>query len=244
MEIINANVLNSNSYDFITIFDNIDVHGKSDNGIKVSYDISKLLSYKTDSQKIEELVRYFIRNHKIVEVADTYDEFIINSSSNIDLRISKNHKLSDKLLQQIYLKYYSDRLDTYSDDVDFYWLTLEGRNDAFYRVTKPKDYSVNLDEFRQNLIDKNCMIINFNISDNNLNYYDNLMLKTILEDVYDIEFDGITLDYFDIYKCTKNGKEICLIIDQDLFDFIFNIESKKNKIDFAKRLQYRMEEFK
>ena len=244
MRVINSKVLDSNSYNYITIFDNINVHGKRIKGIKVSHDISKNLSGKSDLEKIEEVVRYFIRNHKIVEVADTYDEFIINSSSNNDLRISKDYKLSDKILNEIYLKYYLDRIDTYSDDVDFYWFTAEGKNDAFYRITKPKDYSVNIDEFRPNLIDKTCMIINFNINGENLNYYDRLFLNAILEDIDDLYFDGETYDFYKVYRCSKNDKKINLVIDKELYEFIFELDKKKEIKTFAKKLQYRMEEFK
>lgn len=244
MIVINEKVLDSNSYDYITVFDNIDVHGKKEDGIKTSYDISRILNYKNDSKKIEEVVRYFIRNHKIVEIADAFDEFIINSSSNVEIRISKEHKLSDKLLDEIYLKYYSDVFDTYSENVDFYWLTVEGNKNQFYRVTKPIYYPIDKDEFRCELLDKKCMIINMNFDGENLNYYDNLMLNMILNDIDDIYYDGETLDFYKIYRCTKNGKKINLVIDKQLWEFIFKIETKKERKKLTKRLQYRMEEFK
>ena len=100
MKINGVNALNANDYRKISIHKNINVLGSSSTDkLKVSDDFTKSLKGKPDDEKIEEVVRYFLRNHKIAMLYESRYEFIIQSQSGIDLVIEKRHTLSRELIK-------------------------------------------------------------------------------------------------------------------------------------------------
>ena len=251
MRINGANVLNSNNYTKISIMDNINIHGNYyKNAIKVSEPLTKSLKGKSDQFKIEEIIRYFLRSHKIAMIYEGPQEVVIKSIDDIELRISRKHALSKELIKEIKEKFYIDRMDAYANsDVDFYWVA-ENIGFGYKKV----DYSVGIiDEFHRMLqglptalSNNKCIAFGFY---NHLSDYDKQFLNRILSDMEEIRYYASTRDCFSsVYKMKKDGKEVYLVVGKELWPFIYDtdkkVESLKEEKAKCKRLQYRMEEFK
>ena len=78
MQIINSGKLNANNYSEISIDKNINVFGpKPKAQLRVSDELTKTLKGKPDQEKQEEIIRYFLRNHKISRVYEDKYEITI-----------------------------------------------------------------------------------------------------------------------------------------------------------------------
>lgn len=262
MRINGANILNSNNYKAISIHKNVNVLGTSyKNNLKVSKPLTTSLKGKKDQEKLEEIIRYFLRNHKIVMLHENRNEFIIQSQSGIDLVVDKRHTLSKELIKEILDKYSIDRMDSYvSSDVDFYWIistSLVNSTTMDYSVGTIKPIQIMTKGLSNILKDKECMVIDIGLSyhydvselkEIKINSRDKAFLKRMLSDIETASFYTTTV-YSDssVYKCRKGNKDVYLVIDKEISEFIVDIDEKisSDKEEKVKRknLQYRMEEF-
>ena len=262
MKINGANILNANNYRAISIHKNINVFGcSSNNGIMTSKPLTKTLKGKSEEYKIEEIIRYFLRNHTIAMLYEDKNEVSLISTDNVELIISRNHLLSKELIREIKEKFYIDRMQTYDkSDVDFYWITSNSyatSQELSYGVGTLKDIIWMTKKFPTVLKDKKLMEINvgrqFKITDEGyvsipMNNRNKEFLDRILSDIEDVYFyTNVSNEPLCIYKCKKDGKDIYLVIDKEVWRFINSLNDKiecdKEEKIKCKKLQYRMEEF-
>ena len=86
MEINGSNALNANNYKKISINKNVNVLAPSKNSkFQTNHSFTKSLRGKTDDEKKEEIIRYFLRNHKISMVYEDTKDVLIESVSGIKL---------------------------------------------------------------------------------------------------------------------------------------------------------------
>ena len=262
MKIIGAKELNANNYRAISIHKNINVFGSSlKDGIMTSEPLTKTLKGKSDQEKMEEGIRYFIRNHTISMLYEDKHEVSIISTGDVELRINRNHNLSKELIREIKEKFYMDRMEVYDkSDVDFYWIvsnSFSSSQTMSYGVGTLKDIVWSTKGLPSVLRDRKCMEINVGkryryedeeLKEITMNPNDNEFFGRILSDMDTTSFYGNPL-YSDacIYKCKKDDKDIYLVIDKEVWHFIYDIDEKinsdKEERIKCKKLQYRMEEF-
>ena len=124
MDIKNAKSLNANTYDFISIGKCISVNQvKNTWGNKnindnltfnpVGEKFTSTLKGLTDEEKMNEIIRYFLRTNRVYEIIyEVYNAIgytVIKALGDRSLRIAEMHKLSEDILGEIYQKYYLDR---------------------------------------------------------------------------------------------------------------------------------------
>lgn len=262
MKINGARELNANNYRAISIHKNINVFGTSyKDRIRVSEPITKGLKGKNDDEKIEEVIRYFLRNHKIAMLYESRHEFIIQSQSGIDLVVDKRHTLSRELIKEMLDKYSIDRMEAYREsDVDFYWImskSLLNSTTMDYSVGTVKPIQITTKGLPTIFMDKECMVIDIGLSyhyedkelkEIKINSRDNAFLKRMLTDIESASFyTDVPDEGFRIYKCRKDDKDVYLVIDKEIWQFIYELDEKiendKEERIKCKRLQCRMEEF-
>jgi len=260
MKIIGASALNANNYKKISMHKNINVLGSSVTGkIKTSEDFTKSLKNKTPQEKQEEVIRYFLRNHKIIMVYEDVEDFYIQSESGIDLSISKSNKLSDEILREIVQKYNIDRMEEYaSEDVSFYWFMNRSSkycNERGYLTGMVNCFQRDINGLPEEFDDSRCMVMDIGMKYNTengecINYRvspgDKAFLDRMLEDMNDISFYGYSNDLFRnnaIFKCKIDGKERFLVVPRELWEFSYELEEKMKEKEDCKKLQYKMEGF-
>lgn len=216
MNIDNAKSLNANTYDFISVCKNINVHQIRDvwgNKVKkgsvplnaIGDKFTSTLRGLTDEEKVNEIIRYFLRNNTICEIEDYYysDYFIIKALGDRILKISKLHILSKEILDEIYFKYYTDRgkiIDTSCDNYIFgvsNWCSCE-------RMI-PGDYDFMIPCTMHN---QECMDICFKDDEGDISDIDKRFFSQIMSDL--IGEDGCRIidykNYYVIYR--KDGRKI------------------------------------
>ncbi len=264
MKIIGASALNANNYMKISIYSNINVLSSNTNGkIKTSEDFTKSLRGKTPQEKQEEVIRYFLRNHKIKMVYEDFEDYYIESESGIELIVSKSNKLSNKILSEIIQKYNIDRMEEYvKEDVSFYWFMNRSSkycNERGYITGIVDGFQRDINGLPKEFDGKRCMIMDIGMSYNTENaesvsYHicpgEQVFLDRMLEDMKDITFCGYSNDLFRnniIFKCTIDGKERFLVVPRELARFANKIDEKMNsdinKKEESMKLQYKMEGF-
>ena len=260
MKIIGASALNANDYKKISIHKNINVLGSSVVGrIKPSEVFTKSLKGKTEAEKQEEVIRYFLRNHKITMVYEDEDDYYIQSKSGIELSISKSNKLSNEILGEIVQKYSIDRIEEYDkEDVSFYWFMNRSSkycNERGYLTGTVDSFQRDINGLPEEFDDNRCMVMDIGMGYNTENgeYIsyrvspsEKVFLDRMLEDMSDISFYGFSNDLFRnnaIFSCKINGKERFLVIPRELWSFALKIEEKIKEKEESMKLQYKMEGF-
>ena len=259
MDIKNAKSLNANTYDFISIGKCISVNqdrniwGNSNirdnltlNPVGVKF--TSTLKGLTDEEKMNEIIRYFLRNNIICEV--TYEVYnrvgytAIKGLEDRSLRISEMHKLSEDILHEIYEKYYLDRgkIIEKSPCNNYIfgcadWCSTE--------ILIPQDYYFMIPPLMHN---KDCINITFEFNENGeINDNDKIVFNQILDEIMrDVShISGCYQNYYIIEK--KDGSTIQLLLFSDskeymkdvIYEYIKNIKNENN----AKSLQKKMEGF-
>jgi hypothetical protein len=260
MKIIGASALNANDYKKISMHKNVNILGSSIKGrIKASEDFTKSLKNKTEAEKQEEVIRYFLRNHKITMVYEDVEDFYIKSESGIELSISKSNKLSNEILREIIQKYNIDRMEEYVDeDVSFYWFMNRSSkycNERGYLTGTVDSFQRDINGLPEEFDDKRCMVFDIGMGYNTENgeYIsyrvspsEKVFLDRMLEDMSDISFYGYSNDLFRhnaIFKCKIDDKERFLVVPRELAGFANKIDEKMKKKEDSMKLQYKMEGF-
>lgn len=208
MDVRNIKSLDGNTYDYIGISKNINVkQGKNAFGYRempdtLKYDqvgtrFTTTLKGLTDEEKINEIIRYFLRNNTICEIIDYYysDYFIIKTLGDRTLKISEKHVLSKEILDEIYFKYYTDRgkiADTSSCDNYIFgvssWCSCE-------RMI-PGDYDFMVPRTMHN---QECMDICFKDDEEDISDIDKRFFSQIMSDLIGEDGCKITDCYADYY---------------------------------------------
>ena len=158
-------------------------------------------------------------------------------------------------------KYSVDRMDAYTEsDVDFYWImskSLFNSTTMDYSVGIVNPIQITTKGLPTTFMDKECMVIdiglNYTYEDKELkeikiNSRDKTFLKRMLADIESASFYTDVIDSgFRIYKCKKDDKDVYLVIDKEVWQFIYDIDEKikndKEEKIKRKKLQYKMEGF-
>ena len=201
MEIKNTKSLNANTYDFISIGKCVSVNqAKNTWGNKKINDnlpfnpvgtrFTSTLKGLTEEEKMNEIIRYFLRSNTIYEIIyEVYNATgytVIKALGDRSLRISESHTLSKEIMHEIYQKYYLDRgkiiQESKCDNIIFgcaSWSSTEVFTPRHYYMIPPLMH------------DKECLQITFEIngngeiSDNDKRVF-NQVLDEIMMDVYNI----------------------------------------------------------
>ena len=264
MKILGMSALNSNNYRKISMYKNINVLGSNNKeNLEVSDRFNKSLKGKSDIEKRDDIVRYFLRNHQISLLYEDEKDIIIQSKDGVELIIDRGQSLSKNVLKEAINKYNSDKMESYAtNEVDFYWMMsdygfssvsmgyLFGVVDDFHREMKglPEEFS-----------NKKCMIMDIGLRKKYINgrtlsididSREKDFFNRMLLDIENVEFYGYSNDYFRnlaIYKCIINEKEVFIVIPRELSLFSYLIDEKikndRKDIDSYKKLQYKMEGF-
>lgn len=260
MDIKNAGVLNANTYDFISICRNVNVNqvrntwGNKNIKDNVSFNpvgtkFTSTLKGLTDEEKMNEIIRYFLRSNTIYEIiyevynAEGYT--VIKGLDGRSLRISERHTLSKEILDEIYFKYYLDRgkmVDTSSCDNYIFGSASWSRTEKMV----PRDYYFMIPSIMHN---KECMDIVFEeddkkeLSDIDKRFFNQVISDLIGED--DCEIFDYYRNFYIINRC--DGRKINISIQSDdshymenvMEEYIRSIKNRKNE----KRLEKKMEGF-
>lgn len=258
MDIKNRKYLDANTYDSISICKNINVSQVRNDwangetckvpvehvGNRFTQEIKNL----TDEEKVNEIIRYFLRNNTIYEVINECHSSImytvIKALGDRSLRISERHTLSKETLDEIYFKYYIDRgkiIDTSSCDNYIFgvssWCSCE--------KMIPRDYFFMIPCTMHN---QECMDICFkddegDISDIDKRFFNQIISDLIGEDGYKIT-DCYT-DYYVIYR--KDGRKIQIFFFNSAIkymkDVMKNYVKDMKEENKEKSLQKKMEGF-
>ncbi len=260
MKILGASALNANNYRKISIHSNINVLGSSDKSkLKTNEDFTKSLRSKTEAEKQEEVIRYFLRNHKITMVYEDVEEYYIKSESGIELSISKSKNLSKEILGEIIQKYNIDRMEEYaSKDVLFYWFMNRSSkycNERGYLTGTVDSFQRDINGLPEEFDDNRCMVIDIGMGYNSENgeYIsyracpsEKVFLNRMLEDMSDISFYGYSNDLFRhnaIFRCKIDGKDRFLVVPRELAGFANKIDDRMKEKEESMKLQYKMEGF-
>ena len=220
---------------------------------------TKSLKGKTEAEKQEEVIRYFLRNHKITMVYEDEEDYYIQSKSGIELSISKSNKLSNEILSEIIQKYSIDRMEEYAnEDVSFYWFMNRSSkycNERGYLTGTVDSFQRDINGLPEEFDDNRCMVMDIGMGYNSENgeYIsyrvcpsEKVFLDRMLEDMSDISFYGFSNDLFRnnaIFSCKIDGKERFLVIPRELWSFALKIEEKIKEKEENMKLQYKMEGF-
>ena len=258
MEINGSNALNANNYKKISINKNINVLAPSKNSkFQTNHSFTKSLRGKTDDEKKEEIIRYFLRNHKISMVYEDTKDVLIESVSGIKLIISKINPLSKEILKEIIDKYNADRMEEYANaDVEFYWFVNRSSdyfNERGYFTGIVDSFQRELNGLPRDFDGKVCMVMDIATKGQedeprkrNLSPSENDFLQRMLEDMHNIKFDSYSNDLFReniIFSCEINDKRVHLVVPRCLWSFANAIDEKQKKEDNCKKLQFKMEGF-
>lgn len=264
MKILGTSALNANNYRKISMYKNINVLGSSNTtNLKVSESLSKLLKGKTDQEKRDEVLRYFLRNHHISTIYEDSHDIVIQSKNGVELIIGRSQKLSEEVLVEALNKYDVDRMQTYAEsDVDFYWMMSDYDFDSThmgYAVGVVDDFHRELKGLPEELSKKRSMIIDIGLTKQyekgelkniRINPREKVFFEKMLSDISDAVFYCYSNDLFKnllIYKCTINGKAKFLVIPRELGEFAYaldeKIEKERKEKNDCMRLQYKMEGF-
>jgi len=260
MKILGTSELNANNYKKISMHKNINVLGTSNkDNIKVSESFSKSLKGKTDQEKRDEVVKYFLRNHHISAVYEDSHDIVIQSKDGVDLIINRGQTLSKEVLIDALNKYDSDRMQTYADsDVDYYWFMSDYGFDTKrmgYSVGVVEDFYRELEGLPEVLSNKKGMLIDIGLTKK----YENRELKVVdvgsrekvffdkfLSDISDVSFYCYSNDLYRnsaVYKCTMNEKERFLVIPRELWMFGSKVDERINNKEKNIKLQFKMDGF-
>ena len=264
MKILGVSALNANNYSKISMHKNINVLGSSDKGkLEVSDKFNKSLKGKSDLEKRDEILRYFLRNHQISTIYEDTHDIVIQSKDGVELIIDRSQTLSKDVLREATNKYNSDKMETYAkSDVDYYWLMSDYGFDTIhmgYSVGVVDDFHREINGLPEELSGKNCMIMDIGLRKKykegelvitDISSSEKVFFNRILQDIEKAEFYGYSEDYYRslaIYKCVINGKEVLVVIPRELSLFSYLIDEKinsdKKEIENCKKLQYKMEGF-
>ena len=258
MEINGSNALNANNYRKISMHKNINVLAPNKNSkFQTNHSFTKSLRGKTDEEKREEVIRYFLRNHKISMVYEDNKDILIESVSGVQLIISKINSLSNQIIKEIIEKYSVDRMEEYATaDVEFYWFVNRSSdycNERGYFTGIVESFQRDLNGLPRNMDGKMCLVMDIATNGKsdeprkrNISPSENDFLKRMLEDMHNIKFDSYSNDLFReniIFSCEINDKKVKLVVPRCLWSFANAIDEKQKKEDNCKKLQFKMEGF-
>ena len=219
MNIKNSRSLNANTYDFISIGKTVNVNQIKNNwGITTKKDnllynlvgnrFTTSLNGLSDEEKINEIIRYFLRNNIICSVStegyngEVYT--VIKGLEDRSLRISKTHKLSEDILREIYQKYNLDRgkiIENSSKQNYIFgcadWCSTE--------ILHPGDYFFMIP---LSMHDEECVDITFKLEENkDISDIDKILFNQILDEIMtDVSY--ISDCYLDYYIIRKNDDSV------------------------------------
>ena len=256
MDIKNRRYLDANTYDSISICKNINVSqvrnswANGGTGVPVEHvgnRFTQELKKMSDEEKVNEIIRHFLRNNTICEIINEVHSAImytvIKALGDRSLRISESHILSKEIIDEIYFKYYIDRgkiVDTVTCNNYIFgvsnWCSCE-------RMI-PSDYYFMIPSTMHN---QECMDICFkddegDISDVDKRFFSQIISDLIGEDAYKIT-DCYT-DYYVIYR--KDGRKIQVWFSNSANKYMKDVMKnyvKDMKEDKEKSLQKKMEGF-
>lgn len=254
MDIKNRKYLDANTYDSISICKNINVSqvrtswANGGTGVpleQVGNIFTQKLKNLSDEEKVNEIIRHFLRNNTIYEIINEVHSAtmytVIKALGDRSLKISEIHTLSKEILDEIYFKYYIDRgkiVDTSSCDNYIFgvsnWCSCERMIPCDYYFMIPR-----------NMHNKECMDIRFKEKEEDISDIDKRFFNQIISDL--IGEDGCKIidyeDYYVIYR--KDGRKIQVLLSgatKYMKDVMKNYvkDMKENK---EKSLQKKMEGF-
>ena len=259
MEIKNTRSLNANTYDFISIGKCVSVNQMKNTwgNKKINDDLpfnpvgtrfTSNLKGLNDEEKMNEIIRYFLRNNTIYEIIyEVYNAVgytVIKGLGERSLRISENHILSKEIMDEIYQKYYLDRGKIIGqkqyENIIFgcsSWSSTE--------VFTPRHYYYMIPPLMH---DKECIKFTFEINGNGeISVNDKRVFNQILDEIMiDVDhISGCYQNYYIIRKKDGSVTQLLLLSDckeymkEAIHEYIRNIKNK----DKEKSLQKKMEGF-
>ena len=255
MDVKNRKYLDANTYDSISICKNINVSqvrtswANGGTGVPLEHvgnRFTQELKKMTDEEKVNEIIRHFLRNNTIYEIINECHSCVmytvIKALGDRSLRISERHTLSKEILDEIYFKYNIDRgkiADTSSCDNYIFgvadWCSCE-------RII-PRDYYYMIPSTMHN---QECMDICFIEDEKDISDIDKRFFSQIISDL--IGEDGCKIidyvKYYVIYR--KDGRKIQILLSsankymEDVMkNYVIDIKEENKE----KRLQKKMEGF-
>jgi len=257
MDIKNSKSLNANTYDFISIGKNINVNQTKNNwGITTIRDnliynpvgkkFTSFLKGLSDEEKINEIIRYFLRSNVICSVStegyngEVYT--VIKGLEDRSLRISKMHKLSDDILKEIYQKYNLDRgkiIESSSKQNYIFgcadWCSTE--------ILHPGDFFFMIPLLMHN---EECINITFKLDENNdISDSDKILFNQIMDEIMrDVSYiSDCYLDYYIIEKKDGSVSQLYLCdgcseyIKESVKEYIKNIKDDNKEKSLQKKLE-------
>lgn len=259
MDIKNSRSLNANTYDFISIGKNINViQTKNTWGITTICDnliynpvgrkFTSSLKGLNEEEKINEIIRYFLRSNIICSVStegyngEVYT--VIKGLEDRSLRISKMHKLSEDILKEIYQKYNLDRgkiIESSSKQNYIFgcadWCSTE--------ILHPGDFFFMIPLLMH---DEECIDITFKLDENNdISDSDKILFNQMMDEITtDVSYiSDCYLDYYIIRKKDDSISQLYLCngcseyMRELVNEYVKNIKNKNRE----KSLQKKMEGF-
>ena len=255
MKINGIKHINNNFYDYIMIrnlyLDETRIDTKSDLNIdtlKSSKTFYNSIKHLNEKEKINEIIRYYLRNNKIYSISDKcvlshYDGYftVIEGNRNLYLQM-KEDSLDKKILNEIKEKYIMDRYE---------YITNNNLNkiDISYSY---KESSCYIEKYRNDIED----VLNIILKDNNkklldfeeefiLNYMNYLFSKRDKKINY--RFVGISIYMYNHFDTLKFGEfpglyfynnDFIIKVNDNLFSKIEPLVYNHNKVlKDAKKLQ-------
>lgn len=245
--------LNSNWYDYIMIRNLNSYETKID--VKCSDKINTLKSNPTfynnikcldDKNKINEIIRYYLRNNKIHSLEDNaiikhYDgNFIaIEGTRNLYLQL-KEDSLDKEILDEIKEKYIRDRYEyLFNNDFQNIEICLREKETSYYTYIENEEEILSISlivkdktllDFERKFFDKFIKYI-FDKTDKKINYYVNGLSVYYARNFYNLKFG----EFFGLYF--KSDKFL-IKANKSLFNDLYSLMiSHNNKIEDVKKLQ-------
>lgn len=259
MDIKNTKSLNANTYNFISICRNVNVNQTRDTWANrnifgnaptelVGKRFTSTLKGLSDEEKMNEIIRYFLRNNTIYEIIDEVYSAelytVIKGLGGRSLRISERHTLSDEILKEIYFKYYIDRgkmIDTDTCDNYIFGVTDWCRCEK----TIPKDYDFTIPSTMRN---RSCIDITFKEENNDINSIDKRLFEQVISDLLDDDECRVCVySHYYIIK-RKDGRKIQVFLHDNAARYLEEIMIKHaddiNLRNKEKMLEKKMEGFR
>ena len=218
MDVKNRKFLDANTYDSISICKNINVSqvrndwANGGTGVlaeHVGNRFTQELKNLTDEEKVNEIIRHFLRNNTICEIINEVHSAtmytVIKALGDRSLRISESHILSKEILDEIYFKYYIDRgkiIDTSSCNNYIFGIS----NWCSCERMVPEDYDFMIPQTMHN---QECMDICFKGNEEDISDIDKRFFSQIMSDLIGEDGCKITYcyaNYYVIYR--KDGRKI------------------------------------
>ena len=259
MDIKNAKSLNANTYDFISIGKCISVNqvrntwGNKNINDNLTFNpvgkkFTSILKGLTDEEKMNEIIRYFLRTNRVYEI--TYEVYnaigytVIKALGDRSLRIGEMHKLSEDILGEIYQKYYLDRGKIIEESSCKNYI-FGCASWASTEILTPRHYYYMIPPLMH---DKECIKITFEINDfGEISDNDKRVFNQVLDDIM-TDVDHISGCYQNYYIITKNDgsvTQLLLLSDckeymkEAIYEYVKNIKNNNKE----KSLQKKMEGF-